>query len=236
MRYAQNASANRASDPTSGATTATLDRVAKRDDADARTATTATQWVSVAVAARLVGVSPRAIQRRCQSEKYNARLVRAPKGEVWEVDSATLETSATGTATTATLDRDDADAKRDDRDAQRDAQPQNIPAGVSQWKEREGELREEIRFLRNVVEAQQRDAAELRQSLKKALEIAPRQLTAGNAPAQSDDQGARIEASGPQNRGGRGRDGGDQNAPNRGGAVTYASIADELENTLGVDQ
>ena len=151
------------------------DRDAKRDDADANTATTATQWVSVAQASRVVGVSPRAIQRRCQTGKYNARLVRAPKGEVWEVDGATLETSATRTATTATLDRDDAD---DDRDAQ----AQNIPAAVSQWKEREGELRDEIRFLRNVIEAQQRDAAELRQSLKKALEIAPRQLTQSNAP------------------------------------------------------
>ncbi len=169
------------------------DRDAKRDDrddADANTATTATlsatQWLSVTVVARLVGVSPRAIQRRCQAGKYNARLVRAPKGEVWEVDAATLETGATGTATlsttTATLNRDDADSKRDDRDANHDAQPQNIPAVVSQWKEQEGELKDEIRFLRNVIEAQQRDAAELRQSLKKALEIAPRQLTQGDAP------------------------------------------------------
>lgn len=176
------------------------DRDAKRDDDDARSATTATQWLSVAVAARLVGVSPRAIQRRCQSGKYNARLVRAPKGEVWEVDCRALETSATGTATTATLDRDDADAKRDDRDAKSEQQPENIPAGVSQWKERESELRDEIRFLRNVVEAQQRDAAELRQSLKKALEIAPRQLTQGKTPdaAPSAPESPRISANGPE--------------------------------------
>ncbi len=171
------------------------DRDAKRDDADAESATTATQWLSVAVAARLVGVSPRAIQRRCQSGKYNARLVRAPKGEVWEVDGRALETSATGSATTATLDRDDADAKRDDRDAKSEPQPENIPAGVSQWKERESELKDEIRFLRNVVEAQQRDAAELRQSLKKALEIAPRQLTQGKTEmAPSAPESPRMRA------------------------------------------
>ncbi len=172
-------------------------RDANHDDRDANTATTATQWLSVAVTARRVGVSPRAIQRRCQSGKYHARRVNTPKGEVWEVDEGTLESTATPTATTATLDRADADdnrdARHDDRDAtatisRDDADVTPAPAStISDQRAADfaaryvAQIEAENRFLKSQIEEGNRNAAELRKALNEALRIAPRQLTQGTA-------------------------------------------------------
>ncbi len=101
--------------------------------------------------------------------------------------------------------------------------------------EREGELKEEIRFLRGLVEQRDRDAAELRAALREALKIAPRQLNAAatspdapqtatngqqrpqNTPMVNDgahaSNGAQIEA-----------DGEETSLP-----TTYAALADWIE-------
>ena len=94
--------------------------------------------------------------------------------------------------------------------------------------ERIAELKAEIAFLRNVVEAQQRDAVETRQALKRALDLAPKQLTTGAAP---DGQQREEIAGAPNNNHA------DQSAPQkpvkRDGATDwnsiYGQIADELE-------
>ena len=180
------------------------------DERDATHATgDATQWLTVAQAAELEGVSARAIQRRCEKDKYRSRRVQTPRGERIEVDAASLTNGATGSATHATEGRDDADARnaeqRDDRDAQRDrrdATPDDaarfIPLAVSQISDADrkqtdhdadllrvqldsarAEAKREREFselLKLQLEDANRNAAELRAALRKALEIAPRQL------------------------------------------------------------
>jgi hypothetical protein len=95
-------------------------------------------------------------------------------------------------------------------------------------RERIAELKSEVAFLRNLVEAQQRDAVELRQSLKRALDIAPRQLEA-----------APIEAQGAAKSGAAGNDGpampeGARSGIERQGETdwnsVYGQIADQLES------
>ncbi|PQV62425.1 hypothetical protein B1R32_1378 [Abditibacterium utsteinense] len=61
------------------------------------------------------------------------------------------------------------------------------------WEKREADFREEIKFLRGLVEQRDRDAAEIRAALRKALEAEPRQLMSGapqevtQAPPMSAD-------------------------------------------------
>ncbi len=57
-------------------------------------------------------------------------------------------------------------------------QPPKAPAD---WTQREADFREEVRFLRSLVEQRDRDAAELRAALREALKAQPRQL---EAPAE----------------------------------------------------
>jgi hypothetical protein len=193
------------------------------------------KWVSTATAAAHFGVSERTVLRRAAAGKLESRKEITPRGLVVVV---ALETEEVPTG---------ADIVRTGADTQSTLKtPQNaseVPTGAD-GADRGADttltahLLEENRFLRATVEQHQRSEAELRQSLREALRAMPKQLTAGT-PAP-DDQPARIEASGPQNRGGRGREGGDQNGPKitpgrNDGAVTYSSIADDLENTLGVD-
>ena len=64
--------------------------------------------------------------------------------------------------------------------------------------EREAELKDEIRFLRDQLLDANRNAAELRQSLREALRIAPRQLTAHD-PSTSE-QSARNAPQAPSTR------------------------------------
>jgi excisionase family DNA binding protein len=58
-----------------------------------------------------------------------------------------------------------------------------MPSVSNEWAQRETDYREEIRFLRGLVEQRDRDAAELRAALRKALEAMPKQLGQG-APSQ----------------------------------------------------
>jgi len=198
---------------TDSATHATID-----DARDATHATdSATQWLTVAQAAELEGVSPRAIQRRCEKDKYHSRRVETPRGERIEVDAASLINGATQSATHATAQRDDGDARdakqRDDSDAQRDRRDDVteerahiIPLAVSQNFQNsdrsklnhEVELlrvqldsaraeadreRQQSDFLKSQLEDANRNSAELRAALRKALEIAPRRLTAAPTDA-----------------------------------------------------
>jgi hypothetical protein len=210
-------------------------------------------WLSVAQAATAAGISKRAMQKRATLGRIGARKIGAGAGAgaVWQIDGREL----------AGANCELAGANREPRTANRFAPLANFerktrrelrtdgceptanrePMGANS----EAELlratverdASEIAFLRGVIEQLQRDGAETRAALREALK-APRQLTAGT-PAP--DEPARIEAQGPQNRGGRRREGGDQNGPQitperADGAVTYGSIADELQKTLGANQ
>ena len=90
----------------------------------------------------------------------------------------------------------------------------------------------EISFLRNVIEGQQRDAVETRQALKRALDLAPKQLTAGAAqPIATEGQPREEIASATVNSH---ADASDQQQPTEATKrpLTYADIADQLERTL----
>lgn len=60
------------------------------------------------------------------------------------------------------------------------------------WKQREADFREEVRFLRGLVEQRDRDAAELRAALREALKAQPRQLEAPSAQPETVQERAQI--------------------------------------------
>lgn len=183
---------------------------------DARAATHATQWLTVAQAAELEGVSARAIQRRCVKGKYRSQRVQTPRGERIEVEADSLTNGAVSSATHATAMRDAPDAKQHDaRDTQRDRRDEAtgerarfIPLAVSQIPDADrkqtdhdsdllhaqldsarAEAKREREFselLKSQLEDANRNAAELRAALRKALEIAPRQLTAATNNATTE--------------------------------------------------
>jgi hypothetical protein len=109
---------------------------------------------------------------------------------------------------------------------------------VSLPSERENELKDEIRFLRGIVESDRRDMGELRAALREALKMAPKMLTAGESStsvsgAKSDAKSdARIEESDVQNHA-TGKVNGAANGARIEAtstqAVTFDSIADWLE-------
>lgn len=132
------------------------------------------QGVALPVAAKALGVSLRTVQRRLDrgelgfTERDGKRFVLLEPGA-------------------------DARDKTRDSDATHDTTARQVDATRDKNHERESELKEEIRFLRGLVEQRDRDAAELRAALREALKVVPRQLTA--AP----EQAARIERQEPQN-------------------------------------
>ena len=121
-------------------------------------------WLPVATIATRLNVSARAVQKRCASGTLPARRVPGARGEVWEVRAnGERELSA---------------------NLRPSVRPQNAAPTTNDGErrtfesERERELKEEVRFLRNTVEQLQRDAIELRAIARDALKIAPRQLAA----------------------------------------------------------
>lgn len=173
------------------------------------------QGVALPIAAKALNVSLRTVQRRLDKgelrfiERDGRRFVLLEREDV-ELDKAR-----------------DSDAAPRQNDATRDT------TGAER-SEREKELREEIAFLRGVIEQLQRDGAETRAALRKALELAPKQL------AQGTEESARNAPERPQNgeTGNYGPDAlnGSQTGRNRGEtALTYADIANQLEEELNQD-
>lgn len=163
---------------------------------DTTSANLSRQGVALPVAARTLGVSLRTVQRRLDRgelgfiERDGKRLVLLESGATPRDSDATRDTFVVSRDTTA---------------RQVDATPGN-GAGLSS--ERESELKEEIRFLRGLVEQRDRDAAELRAALREALKIAPRQFEAGrdeqsatNAQNGQQSGAANIEAPKPSANG-----------------------------------
>ena len=189
----------------------------------------ATNWLSVAEVSRLEGIAPRTVQRRCTAGKYTFRTLETANGPRFEIAADSLKngaaTEAENAATiAATTPRQNDTFAATNAATRRDNSDQNAATNA----ERIAELKAEIAFLRNVVEAQQRDAVETRQALKRALDLAPKQLTTGAAP---DGQQREEIAGAPNNNHA------DQSAPQkpvkRDGATDwnsiYGQIADELE-------
>lgn len=137
--------------------------------------------MSAAEVARRVGVSERSIQRRCKTGKMSARLVPTPTGQQWLVDASALDF---GTLQSGDAKReaggDTTPTRRGDRAAtQRRQTTGTTPDSDDIAARYVGRLEEENRFLRGLVEQHQRAEAELRAALRRALDIAPRQLQSG---------------------------------------------------------
>jgi hypothetical protein len=129
----------------------------------------ANEWLSVTEVARLEGLTVRAVQRRCQAGKYTTRRVAGEKGEVWEISLFSLPVEAQHRANPS--------ANEDERGGEPFAhRSPNKNEPREEGTGREKELKEEILFLRGLVEGHQRSEAELRAALREALRAMPRQL------------------------------------------------------------
>jgi hypothetical protein len=144
----------------------------------------ATQWRTVAQVAQLLGITPRAIQRRCQAGKYVTRRVDTPKGEAWEIDAASIETTATGTANATATDHERQAEPFGERTANQGERSANDSQSQPDFAARYiAQIEAENRFLKLQIEEGNRNAAELRAALRKAIDAQPRQLTTGTSAA-----------------------------------------------------
>ena len=149
----------------------------------------AQQWRSVQEIALLEGLTERAIQKRCQRGYYVARSVEGEKGEVWEIDAGSIKArpnKSEPTANRSQLKAEPGAERTANRSRSDDERQAIIPLAISQkLVDRDADeiarQREEIIFLRGLVEQHQRSEAELRASLRAALSAMPKQLTAGDA-------------------------------------------------------
>ncbi len=161
------------------------DRDAQRDD----------EWLNVAQAAQIEGVSSRAIQRRAAAGTYQARRIETPKGEQWEINAASLKRTATQQHDDRDDSADDADANRDAQRDDRDKPTRESGNAATQQVQR---LEKEVDFLRGLVEQHQRAEAELRAALRETLRAMPRELTTGTSVAPEVAQ-VRPQIAAPSN-------------------------------------
>ena len=119
--------------------------------------------------------------------------------------------------------------KRDTAGTQRGTQTPTVETDLRAQLDR---AHAEISFLRNVIEGQQRDAVELRQSLKRALDLAPKQLTAGAAPASAPEAQGAPQTAAPINHSPTPARAPQQPTGEPQRPLTYADIADQLERNL----
>jgi len=175
-------------------------------------------WLTVSETADRLGVSPRAVQKRCHNGKLAARRITTAQGVKWEIDANALSAfktqmdanqdapepanrtrtneptgrERTGEPANQVRTNDALHAQNGTNlDASQDANERTTgrePDASNHANEpgRIAELREEVKFLRSLLEARDRDAAELRAALREALRLAPKQLPTG-APDGSQD-------------------------------------------------
>lgn len=186
-------------------------------------------WLTVAQTAALLGLSSRAVQRRCKTGQLVARLVADKGGQHWQIgarpDGKPLE--AATLATPATVANDGNDAPNDTRDSGNDGQTtpyegndatpatlateQTTGATVGTTPSTEAHdaltsryvahLESEVAHLRGQIEAHARAEAELRAALREALKLSSRALPApGEDSVTNRGDGADLEQLGTQKR------------------------------------
>jgi hypothetical protein len=165
-------------------------------------------WLTVSQAAAALEVSERTIQRRCKSGALAARLVSADDGQQWQINGATLPTGAAIAADRVPPQFKHETEAADTLGATGAATlptgaaivPPQVPTGADT--QRIAEMREEIIFLRGVVEAQNRDAAEMRATMRALVQAQTLALTAGTSndgsAAKLEQVGTGLEADGDE--------------------------------------
>ena len=216
-------------------------------------------WLSVSQAAAALGVSPKTVWRRAKAGELTARKVASGRGGfVWEIGADSIpdatrqptgqterpdaqkRTPTTGQkpAFRAQTDR----PKPSDRpDSRPDTTAPNATAGeVELLRDTLAKERENAAFLRGVIEQLQRDGAETRAALRKALELAPKELKAPSgdgapkpteAPKARETDGAAKETAQTSNDPQTGKE--REKTGKDGGGLTYADVLAELEKDLG---
>ncbi len=190
------------------------------------------KWLSVPLAAQALGCSERTIQRRAQAGKIAARKVSRRDGEAWEIGLG----AATGAATPAILPTGVPTGAATVLRVKPEGAAKSggsVPTGadIGAATLREVELKEEVNFLRGVVEQLQRDAAETRAALRKALEAMPKGLpspASGNGPESGEkavDEHIAVGGAKPSQK--------PANRAESGAATSYGELADWLEKMEG---
>ncbi len=184
---------------------------------------TGSEWLTVSQAAQALGVSARAIQRRCKNGQLVARLVADKGGHHWEIGAGpdglplsapTSNDRHDATRTTPTTIAND--SRNDDRDAPndkqttpyeaRDATPATAPTDLTTaatipndaiTSRYVAHLESEVSHLRGQVESHARAEAELRATLREALKMSNKALTSGN-DSTSDTASAAQASEGAQ--------------------------------------
>ena len=149
-------------------------------------------WLTVSQAATALGIGERAVQKRCEAGKINARRTVTPQGARWEIDPNEITRTPERTnepdepkAPEPANQKPETDSSAVQKHPNERTNQANEP---NRTNEREAELKAEVLFLRGVVEAQNRDAAELRAALREALKISNRALVESSGGA-ADKQG-----------------------------------------------
>jgi excisionase family DNA binding protein len=154
------------------------------------------EYLTVAEAAAALKISTRAVQKRCANGSITAQRI----GGQWQV--LALDAIRTGEPQNELQDANRTDdvrtgshSKRTEtanertvgREPNRELANQNEPRNERNAAALLAQSREEILFLRGLVEQHQRSEAELRAALRAALDAMPKAITAG-------DESAPIEA------------------------------------------
>lgn len=161
------------------------------------------EYLTVAQVAARLGLKERTVQKYCAAGKLAARRVSTPTGDAWQIDRTQFDASEA--ANKAPNDRTNAQrtnertepaphvknelpiSKSSERTAnERTHSGERTNERTSEAAENVSAMlaqsREEILFLRGLVEQRDRDAAELRAALRKSLDAMPRALPSGSTP------------------------------------------------------
>jgi hypothetical protein len=171
-----------------------------QDKRDAVNEPDMTEWFSVAQAAVALGVSERAVQKRCHNGKLTARRITTPQGTRWEVLAEEL------TRTNTRTPEPNQDANEPSKDANQrpnanirteptnssltgheesqtieDANQRTDPNELANEPGRElvEQLRSEISFLRGQIEFANRQASESTAALREHLKLSAKALPSG---------------------------------------------------------
>lgn len=137
-------------------------------------------WLSVAQFAFLSGVSERTVRRRCEAGRVRARRETTSRGVVWLIHPDEVRPGAATFADGAAI------SAASEIEAGKQLTGGLSWSGAAKVRPQADtalldHVLEENRFLRGLLEQRDRDAAELRAALRKALDGAPKQLSSGEA-------------------------------------------------------
>lgn len=166
------------------------------------------EYLTVAEVAARLKVTERTVQKRCAAGKLAAQLVSTPDGDRWQIDPANFDANE-APERTRTPARTDANGREQNEATELktnskapEPDANDHPNGREQWTRTDAnaaellaQSREEILFLRGLVEQRDRDAAELRAALRKALEAMPKALPDGaSTPTSATENQSRENA------------------------------------------